>query len=1656
MTNRVKFSYIFCIIVTFLFAATCAAGQDYLYATGSPSFSTAFPVENGFINIGNGNLHFEIPMGSFKQRGNHIGVSLALEYDSRIWKIVQSGSSYSWQPTNVPNSIAGWRFVSGGESGSLSQKWLSTMSSYCATPQGGDGYQNIVTYVYTWIEPNGTRHDLNAMNVHEDSNCTDPYTNDFRIVPGSAIDASGYRLGDDGTGNEVVWDKNGLQVYPTVRDADGNTLSKDANGNIVDTAGRTLATKTVSGNKIYYDVLKPGGGRARYTLTTSTGPVRTVFGQSAVAEFSGTLTFVDSVELPDGTIYSFTYDRGYFGSGYYGELMGITLPTGGTVNYGYTNYQDSYRNKNRWISSRSIAGGTTTFSPAVITQCSANQTGCKEKVTVSQPEGNDTVYTLTLNNGAWNTQADHYSGRVGSSTVLLSSVSEYDQSRPCPTGVCIGAQQITNTSVTTTFPATGQTTRTEYVSDNPESGKVSKIKEWDYYIGSRPTTPARETDNSYGVVLNGASLVTQNVILDGTQTPGTQTLAAKTIYRYDASGNVTSVKQWLDDQGNLVETTSGFDDVGNKISSLDGKLNVTSFAYDDSRTCVRQITAPNTGVDHITTFTCDANTGLQVTSVDENQKQTIFTFDGMQRLSHVTYPDGGELDMQYSPTTITEKHKISASGDWTVLVKSFDSFGRSNKIQNLTGGSEVSRVDLTYDLNGRLKTQTNPYVTGQAASTDGVTTFVYDALDRVIQESEPNGKTIQFVFSGNEVTKTDENAHSRKMVVDGLGRPKSIWEPGPNGAFSWETSYVFNAIDQLLRIDQKGGSTNSSDWRTRLFTYDLLGRKTKEIVPESGETNYRYDANGNLTQKKDARNKAVDYEYDALNRVSKKSLSGRAAAYAFSYDDSTRTNAKGRLSALSNGAGYQAKFDYDEVGRTKSTTYCLPSQVGLCNQSVTAEYDLVGNLTQLKYPDGRTLKQTFDPSNRLSSVVYDSWNGQAVGTSYISGLTYAPTGQTLTAVFGNGVQRSQVFNNIFASTALEFKKGSQSLWSKQFLWDGSGTLLLKATDMLDNSHTRSFGYDQVDRLISASDLGTGGASGTGQLTIDGSLQQLSWNDCVFDGRDWICTPITIDDSGSVSATIGSLSKSVGYSSGASPSAIASSLAQSFNADPLSPVTAVANANIVTFTAKTTGASTNYLFSATTTYDSYNFSGPSFSATTSGSTLAGGVNPGGTGLLTQAFNFDAWGNLKQTGTFNFEQNFNGMNQISSGGYQYDAAGNLTDGVGRSYEWDAEGFLAQIDNAATTYDYDPNGLRVRKSSSGGSTEYLYFGGVLLAELDVSSGNWHDYVYAGASIIAEVEGTQASTPLYRIENFPGSLEGKAGSSGQSTGQASLAPFGQAIASDFNSGFIYAGLYRDIESTNDHASFRQYSSSQGRWLSPDPFAGSYNLGNPQTLNRYSYVLGNPTSLTDPDGLFVAAAGPISAGCPWCGAAIGIGSMVFKIFGLGRPRFTGSMKPRPTVAGGNFPDGESLGIPSGMSLPEHTIWQALGIVPIASCDFGPCFGAFPGDERLPGSMPEFEPSFLEKFGQCFKDIFQLKRGVSMTGGPLPKPRVVDPRQTETSLWSLADHYLGKLAPKMRGLKATGANTTHVIRGTGRLMYFVNAAYEFHDFYSMTSCINGK
>ncbi|MBK7707259.1 MAG: RHS repeat-associated core domain-containing protein [Acidobacteria bacterium] len=64
------------------------------------------------------------------------------------------------------------------------------------------------------------------------------------------------------------------------------------------------------------------------------------------------------------------------------------------------------------------------------------------------------------------------------------------------------------------------------------------------------------------------------------------------------------------------------------------------------------------------------------------------------------------------------------------------------------------------------------------------------------------------------------------------------------------------------------------------------------------------------------------------------------------------------------------------------------------------------------------------------------------------------------------------------------------------------------------------------------------------------------------------------------------------------------------------------------------------------------------------------------------------------------------------------------------------------------------------------------------------------------------------------------------------------------------YTGYQKDNESGLEYAQARYYNTAHGRFTSVDPLTASATIRDPQSFNRYSYVLNSPYKFTDPLGL--------------------------------------------------------------------------------------------------------------------------------------------------------------------------------------------------------------
>jgi RHS repeat-associated protein len=505
-------------------------------------------------------------------------------------------------------------------------------------------------------------------------------------------------------------------------------------------------------------------------------------------------------------------------------------------------------------------------------------------------------------------------------------------------------------------------------------------------------------------------------------------------------------------------------------------------------------------------------------------------------------------------------------------------------------------------------------------------------------------------------------------------------------------------------------------------------------------------------------------------------------------------------------------YTYDPNGNLLQKTSPMPNQGGTATQTISYCYDALNRITGKKYA-----AQTCPLSSPVASYTYDqtSFNGLTIsnGVGRRTGMTdqagveawsYDRMGRPASdnRTIGSVNKTTNYLYNLLGSpTSITYPSGR----TVTYTYDTAG----HATSAADTGNSINYATAAIYSPVGAMGSLKNGANLTSTFYYSNLLQP-----CRFFVSTGTATPTNCTDSG----TIGNiLDFTYSFNSGAGNNGDVASIAN--NRD----------------TARNQGFS----------YDLLNrISSVQTNATT------------GTKCFGESFGYDAWGNLLSIGGLpgysgctqeNLGVAANVKNQIATNGY--DAAGNMTTA---GYTYDAEGHM--LTAGGVTYTYDGDGKRVEKSSG-----KLYWYGISTDALDetdltgaTNNSAFNEYVFVDGERIARRN--SSNTVFYYFADHLGTSRVMV-QAGQTTPcyEADFYPFGNQRGPVINScppNYTFVGMEYDSESSLNHTEFRQYASAQGRWLSPDPYSGSVNLSNPQSLNRYVYALNNPLVLSDPDGL--------------------------------------------------------------------------------------------------------------------------------------------------------------------------------------------------------------
>jgi RHS repeat-associated protein len=1271
----------------------------------------------------------------------------------------------------------------------------------------------------------------------------------FAPSPGNAI------VIESSTGTESFW--------PTsIEDRNGN-IALMSGTTLTDTAGRSLITFSGGSTSANFGPTSITAGGLTYALTYASyaatyyppGPDEQLppLGWTsipsgltcAVQGFQGNpATVVKTITLPNYQTYTFSYEPTY------GLLSEIQYPDGGWVKYtwemspvytenalfygleqsGYL-LQDgcNFLFKTPVVLTRQV--GFATGSAAALTQTftynatwNSTQGSTNDwltKTTTVQTTDNvtgrtsQTIYNytpVTIN------PAPGFSGTgsVASQIPVEQSVQYYDWGPSAP-GPLI---QTVSKSWFDQFNLQGQQTALNTASPAPTSevtyqygfgGAVTQKQEYDFGSGA-PGTLLRTTVNNYQTFAGNpllpiqvntlpSNLLTfpcQSIVYNGTVSSANR--VAETDIQYDGGTSVCGTAG----TPSVSPVSGGALPTGTHDETYYGSSTTTPAPRGNATSVIKQCFPSCTNPTSTYTYTYD-ETGQALTMTDPCGNASCSTdMTGTNHTTTYSYTDS------YTSGT--------PSGNTNAYLTKVTRPTASN------GVSHISNYSYSY-LEGELTVAKDE--NGQP------TTYTYaDSLGRLTAVNYPdNGQTAYAYYdAGPSPTITTSKLITSSIplttitTLDGMGHPVGTQlKTDPQGPDYTATTY--DGMGNIYTASNPYRSTSDTTYGITTSLYDPLRRPKLITKPDGSTVSIVYT--GNCTTVTDEAGKTREGCIDGLGRMTEvienPGTGGLNWMTNYTYD------ALDDLTTVLQGGSRKRSFIYDSLRRLTSSAN---PETGGTSNPVLYTYDANGNVTTKTDARGIKITYTWDVLNRMNQRTYPN------GDHYVG---YGYDSATCVAV-------PSCFN------------------------------IGHMTSMTDAAGTESSAYDQMGRLWGDQRTTNSIPKNTSYVYyLDGSLQTLIYPS----GHSVAYTPggagLPLSAADSTLATYYASNAGYApwgarsYTQFAGGSTFAETILYNTRLQPCwSFVSTSATLTATTCTGSETGPGTlmDVQYNFNLGADNGNLGGITNNRNTNRSQsysydavnrIAGAatVSTCTANCWHLAFGVDEWANITAvSGTGNATLSPNGNNQIGAALFTYDASGNeLTDATS-TYAWNAESQMKT--GGGVTYDYDGRGNRVEKSG----TKLYWYGqnGQVLDETDTTGSTanaaFSEYIYFAGARIARRD--YLNNVYYYFEDQVNSsrviAEMPAGSTTPTLCyDADFYPYGGEI--DFMStcaqNYKFQGKERDTETNNDYFGARFYSSTYGRFLSPDwssvpapvPYA---NLTNPQTLNLYSFVVNNPGSFTD------------------------------------------------------------------------------------------------------------------------------------------------------------------------------------------------------------------
>jgi RHS repeat-associated protein len=813
----------------------------------------------------------------------------------------------------------------------------------------------------------------------------------------------------------------------------------------------------------------------------------------------------------------------------------------------------------------------------------------------------------------------------------------------------------------------------------------------------------------------------------------------------------------------------------------------------------------------------------RVTSVDgPNQYTTQYTYDNPTN----PWEQVGEVIQMAEALGWPEQRTTS----YTYTHRTDDPFlltQSTETVKSVVDPQQNKVITTVYDNQGNIPSWQESgfvFINGVSTQKTYTTRYQYNALGQLTQIDGPRTDVLDittFEYYANTPGEGNNRAQL-KTIVNAQNQRTEFSEYDANGNVGRITDQ--NGVITQRTYDERNRIktiTNLSTTAQTQYFYDARGNLSYVILPEANRIDFFYNLANKLTEIKDTLGDKIQYQYDVegnRTREETKDPQGSLKKYLdLTYD------AYNNLKKIINPDTNYTEYTYD--GRKNPIAIKDPK-----NNTTTYTYDPLSRIKQMTQPLSTITGYGYDMQDNQASVTdpnqnttyyyNDDFGRKNQANSPDTGIMdylYDEAGNLIQKMDATGTVVNYIHDALNRLTTIQFPSDPNQ--NITFTYDSPSVTygIGRITGRTDPSGSYTFYYDAHGNLI-REDKTIGGVLYTTQYTYNKNnfLTSITYPT----GR---IVTYTLDQVGRISRMSSTLN---GY-----PKTLASSITYL----PYGGITGLIYGNGLTLSQEYDNL---YRITSIVVGSILNLT-YGFDPNGNISSILNDVNPPG----GQA--------LEVPGIYTYQQGTNKLTHIAGTpptDFGYDANGNIISENGWTFVYDLSNQLIRVlsgGNQVAEYTFNGVGQRIKKVTQTETRVFHYdLLGHLIAETNQSGQMLSDYVYLGDQLLAMIKPGEVA--YYYHNDHLGTPQVLTNETGSIVWKAVYTPFGGAniLVETVQNPFRLPVQYYDSETGFHYNYFRYYDPTTGRYVTPDP------IGLAGGINLFVYALNNPINWIDPDGL--------------------------------------------------------------------------------------------------------------------------------------------------------------------------------------------------------------